>query len=44
MIPFVLPSILQIIDLVSRDDVAAYIMPRFKHVLAINEPVQVNLN
>ena len=41
MIPFVLPSILQIIDLVSREDVATYIMPRFRHVLAVNEPIQV---
>uniref|UniRef100_A0A5K3FQU5 Protein kinase domain-containing protein n=2 Tax=Mesocestoides corti TaxID=53468 RepID=A0A5K3FQU5_MESCO len=43
MIPFVLPSILQIINMVSREDVAAYIMPRFKHVLALNEPVQIIL-
>ncbi|KAL5960538.1 SCY1-like protein 2 [Taenia solium] len=40
MIPFVLPSILQIIDIVSREDVATYIMPRFKHVLGIHEPIQ----
>ncbi|KAH9287332.1 SCY1-like protein 2 [Echinococcus granulosus] len=41
MIPFVLPSILQIIDIVSREEVATYIMPRFKHVLAVHEPIQV---
>ncbi len=42
MIPFVLPSILQIIDMVSREDVSTYIMPRFKAVLTVTEPVQVN--
>lgn len=41
MVPFVLPSILQIIDMVGKDDVATYIMPRFKVVLAISEPIQV---
>ncbi|KAM7532449.1 hypothetical protein Aperf_G00000133000 [Anoplocephala perfoliata] len=41
MIPFVLPSILLIIDTTSREDVTTYILPKFKQVLAINEPIQV---
>ncbi|VUZ46754.1 unnamed protein product [Hymenolepis diminuta] len=41
MVPFVLPSILLIIDMSSRADVTTYILPRFKPVLAINEPIQV---
>lgn len=43
MIPFVLPSILQIIDIVNREEVATYIMPRFKYVLGVHEPIQVRL-
>ncbi|VDO06048.1 unnamed protein product [Rodentolepis nana] len=41
MVPFVLPSILLIIDMSSREEVTTYILPRFKFVLAINEPIQV---
>ena len=41
MIPFVLPSILQVLEVCTAEEFSEYILPNLKPVLALEEPPQV---
>ena len=43
MVPFVLPSSLQIADTASREDYARHILPSLKPVMKMMEPIQILL-
>ncbi|CAH8510912.1 unnamed protein product [Schistosoma turkestanicum] len=43
MVPFILPAVLQILDLVTQDEFVQYMLPRLTPVLTMKEPIQIVL-
>lgn len=43
MVPFILPAVLQILDLVTQDEFIQYMLPRLIPVMSMKEPIQVSL-
>ncbi|KER25046.1 hypothetical protein T265_07437 [Opisthorchis viverrini] len=43
MVPFILPAVLQIMDLVTQQEFVQYMLPRLIPVMAMKEPIQILL-
>ncbi|CAH8550791.1 unnamed protein product [Schistosoma intercalatum] len=43
MVPFILPAVLQILDLVTQDEFIQYMLPRLIPVMSMKEPIQIIL-
>ncbi|XP_018645621.1 protein kinase [Schistosoma mansoni] len=43
MVPFILPAVLQILDLVTQDEFIRYMLPRLIPVMSMKEPIQIIL-
>ncbi|KAK4470494.1 hypothetical protein MN116_005622 [Schistosoma mekongi] len=43
MVPFILPAVLQILDLVTQDEFIQYMLPRLIPVMTMKEPIQIIL-
>ncbi|CAH8566500.1 unnamed protein product [Schistosoma margrebowiei] len=43
MVPFILPAVLQILDLITQDEFIQYMLPRLIPVMSMKEPIQIIL-